>query len=77
MQGSPGSISADVKQFSKHEMLETDWGTFTHRNISGIILNHTEVGLYLPISDWFGTGKERPFAVSNNSENGICNLISV
>ena len=51
MQGSPGSISADVKQFSKHEMLETDWGTFTHRNISGIILNHTEVGLYLPISD--------------------------
>ena len=47
----------------------------THREI---LLNQTEIRLYLPYSDLFGTvNGQRPFAFSNQSENSKYNLISV
>ena len=50
-----------------------------HREIIfQILLNNTDIRLYLPFSDWFGTVNEQcPFAVLNQPENGKYNLISV
>ena len=43
-----------------------------------ILLNQTEIRLYLTFSDWFGTVNGHcPFAVPNQSKNGKYNLISV
>ena len=51
---------------------------YTQRNIFGILLNQTEIRLYLLFSDWFGTANRHcPFAVPNQSKNGKYNLISV
>ena len=33
----------------------------TQRNLFEIYLNQTEIRLYLPFSDWFGTANGRPF----------------
>ena len=50
----------------------------THREIFKTLLNQTEIRLYLPCTDLFGTANEqRPFAVSNQSQNNKDNLISV
>ena len=47
----------------------------THREI---LLNHTEIRLYLPFSDWFGTANQSlPFAVPNQSLHGKYNQIWV
>ena len=46
----------------------------TQRNIFRILLYHTEIRLYLPCTDWFGTANGCPFAVPNHSENGKNNL---
>ena len=54
------------------------WKNYILRNIFEILLNQTEIRLYLPFSDWFGTANGRClFAVPNQAENGIYNLISV
>ena len=51
---------------------------FAQRNIFEILLGHTDIRLYLPFSDWFGTvNGQCPFAVPHQSENGKYNLISV
>ena len=50
---------------------------YTQRNLFKILLNQTEIRLYLPYSDWFGAADGRsPFAVPNQSGNGKYNLIS-
>ena len=48
----------------------------TQRNLFEILLNQTEIGLYLPFSDWFGT-KRTSFWFQIHPENGKYNLISV
>ena len=67
------------------------WISYTEINIFEILLNQTEIRLYLPLSDWLGTKRNirifhspidlepngRPFAVTNQSENGKYKLISV
>ena len=51
---------------------------YTKRNVFKILLNQTEIRLYLPFSDWFGTENGlRPFAVLNQSVHGKYNMISV
>ena len=51
---------------------------FTQRNLFEILSNQTEIRLYLPFSDWFGTANGQcPFAAPNQSENRKYNLISV
>ena len=51
---------------------------YTQRNNFEILLNQSEIWLYLPYSDWFGTASGRcPCAVPNQSDNGKYNLISV
>ena len=51
---------------------------YTRRNLFGISSNQTQIRLYLPFSDWFGTTTGHcPFAVPNHSKNGKYNLISV
>ena len=53
---------------------------YTQRNLFEILLNQTEIRLYLLFSDWFGTAKQHPNSISlvpNHSENGKYNLISV
>ena len=48
------------------------------RNLFQILLNQTEIRLYLPCTHRFGTANgQRPFAVPNQSENGKYNHISV
>ena len=48
------------------------------RNVFQILLYQTEIRLYSPFSDWFGTVNGlRPFAVPNQSEKSEYNLISV
>ena len=50
----------------------------TQRFFFEILLSETEIRLYLPCSDWFGTANRHcPFTVTNQSENGKYNLISV
>ena len=51
---------------------------YIQRKLFGILLNQTEIRLYLPCTDWFGTANGQcPFAVPNQSENGKYNLVSV
>ena len=51
---------------------------YAQRNLFEIALNQTEIRLYLPFSDSFGTENGQcPFAVPNHSEDGRYNLISV
>ena len=38
---------------------------YTQGNLFEILLNETEIRLYLLFFDWFGTANERPFAVPN------------
>ena len=50
----------------------------SQRNLFEILLNQTEIRLYLPFSDWFRTANEcRLFSVQILPENGKYNLISV
>ena len=50
----------------------------TQANLFDILLNSTEIRLYLPCTDLFGTANRRcPVAVLNQSENCKYNLISV
>ena len=37
---------------------------YTQRNLFGILLNQTEIRLYVPVSDWFGT-KRTPFGAKS------------
>ena len=50
----------------------------THREtLFEILLNQTEIRLYLPCTDWFGTANGQcPFAVRNHSEKEKNNPIS-
>ena len=49
----------------------------TQGNIPQILLNQTELRLYLPCTDWFGTANGYfPIVLPNRSENGKYNLIS-
>ena len=50
---------------------------YTQRNLSEILVNQTEIRLYLPFPNWFGTANRRPFAVQNQSVHGKYNLISI
>ena len=52
---------------------------YTQRNLFEILLNQTEIGLYLPFSNWFVTANGQcPFAVPNQSLKMVkYNLISV
>ena len=50
----------------------------TLRDILEILMNQTEIRLYLPFSDWFRTANGHcPFAVPNQSVYGKYNPISV
>ena len=50
---------------------------YTQRNLIEILLNQTEIRLYLPFSDWFGTENGRcPLAVPNQSVHGKYNPLS-
>ena len=49
--------------------------TYTQRNFFGILLIQTEIRLYLPFSNRFGS--KQTFVKIQISENGIYNLISV
>ena len=41
---------------------------YTQRNLFQIALNQTQIRLYLPCTDWFGTANRRsPFAIPNQS----------
>ena len=62
--------------------LELQWPSlnvsYTQRNLFEILLNQTEIRLYLPFSDWFGTSNGLClFAFPNQSEDSKYNLISV
>ena len=51
---------------------------YSQRNLFGILLDLTEIRLYLPCTDWFGTANGHcPFAVPNWSVHGKYNLITV
>ena len=51
---------------------------YTLINLFEILLNRTDIRLYKPFSDWFGTANGQcPFAVPNQPENGKCNQIWV
>ena len=50
----------------------------TQENLSEILLNQTEIRLYLPFSDLLGAANGHcPFAVPNESVHGKYNLILV
>ena len=52
--------------------------SYSQGNLFEILLNETEIRLYLPCTDWFGTANgHRSFDVPNQLKNDKCNLISV
>ena len=62
---------------SQHFMNKT-WTIHTEKNIFEILLDHTEITLYLSFSDWFGRANGHClFAVPNQSKNGKYNILSV
>ena len=69
---SPGNVS--TYQCSANP--EQNIHQCTQRNLFEILLNQTEIRLYLPYSNWFGT-KRTSVCALNQSENGKYNLISV
>ena len=48
----------------------------TRGNLFQILLIQTEIGLYLPCTDWFGTQTDTSICVPNQSETGKYNQIS-
>ena len=48
---------------------------YTQRNLFEILLNQTDIRLYLPFSDWFGSKSTDFRLVPNQSENVKYNLI--
>ena len=68
------SVGENMKIFNDRNIWQKNKNP--QRNLFEILLNLTEIRLYLPFSDWFETANEHcPFVVSNQSENSKYNRI--
>ena len=59
------SLGAKTVHLSVYEL-----HVYTQRNLFEILLNQSEIRLYLLFSDWFGTKRTCPFAVPDQSVYG-------